>query len=323
MDQQASVLAIGAATQDIFLSGKVLTAKRDVRTNDYIEAFPLGAKLELDNVHFDTGGGATNAAVTFARQGLATSVITKIGVDPAGGEVLRIMRREGVSIDHVAKDPKLHTGFSTLLVAPSGERTVLVYRGAAANLQSKDFKVGSLTADWFYISSLAGNLGFLAKLIEQAHKIRAQVALNPGSAELAQGRKLRKLLPGVTLLLANKEEMQTLFDSDDSREVMKRATASCHYAVMTDGAKGSYACDGIKIYAAGQYQKVRVIDRTGAGDAFGSGFVAALAQSRDIEDALTLASANATAVVQKIGAKAGLLKQGGKLKRMKVKAIEL
>ena len=317
-----SVLAIGAATQDIFLTGKVFTARRDVRTRDYVEILPLGSKLEVENVHFDTGGGATNAAVTFARQGLTASIATKIGVDPAGGEVLRILRREGVNIDHVAKDARLHTGFSTLLVAPSGERTVLVYRGAAANLQARDFKIGSLHADWFYISSLAGDLGLLAKLLDRARKVNAQVALNPGSAELKQAKKLRKLLPGVSVLFANKEEMQELFDVEDGRELLRTATSSCHMAVMTDGAKGSYVCDGINIFFAGQYQKVKVVDRTGAGDAFGSGFVAALAKGAEIADAITLASANATAVVQKIGAKSGIL-QEGRLKRMKIKTIGL
>jgi sugar/nucleoside kinase (ribokinase family) len=322
MDARASILTFGAATQDIFLTGKVFTARRDVRTKDYVEILPLGSKLEVDQVHFDTGGGATNAAVTFARQGLTVGAVAKIGVDPAGGEVLRILRREGVSIDQVVKDPRLHTGFSTLLVAPSGERTVLVHRGASANLQPKDFKLSELTADWFYISSLGGNLALLSKIIERARKVNAQVALNPGQAELAQVRKLVKILPGVTVLIANKEEMQQMFNAEDGRELLRKATGSCHLAVMTDAAKGSYVCDGLKIYFAGQYQKVRVVDRTGAGDAFGSGFVAGLAQGLGIEDALTLASANATSVVQKIGAKAGILKQA-KLRRMKIKTVSI
>src|SRR6266568_1207711 len=93
------ILTFGAATQDVFLAGKSLHARRDVRTRDYVEQFPLGAKIEVDNVHFDTGGGATNAAVTFARQGLQVGYVGKIGHDPAGGEVIRALRREGVASD--------------------------------------------------------------------------------------------------------------------------------------------------------------------------------------------------------------------------------
>src|SRR6267154_751924 len=93
------ILTFGGATQDILLTGKALHARRDVRTRDYVEQFPLGAKIDVENVYFDTGGGATNAAVTFARQGLQAGFVGKIGHDPAGSEVLRALRREGVSTD--------------------------------------------------------------------------------------------------------------------------------------------------------------------------------------------------------------------------------
>ena len=86
MKSDQTVLTFGAASQDVFVSGKALTAKRDVRSHDYIEQFPLGAKVDLEEITFDTGGGATNAAVTFARQGFDVSYVGKIGRDPAGTE---------------------------------------------------------------------------------------------------------------------------------------------------------------------------------------------------------------------------------------------
>src|SRR3954467_695331 len=119
-DTNLKILTFGAATQDVFLAGKALHARRDVRTRDYVEQFPLGAKIDVEHVFFDTGGGATNAAVTFARQGLSAGYVGKIGHDPAGTEVLRVLRREGVATDRVVMDPKLPTGYSTLLVASTG-----------------------------------------------------------------------------------------------------------------------------------------------------------------------------------------------------------
>src|ERR1019366_7522994 len=98
------ILTFGGATQDVFLTGRSLHARRDVRTRDYVEQFPLGAKINVDNVYFDTGGGATNAAVTFARQGMHVGYIGKIGHDPAGAEVVRVLRREGVATDRVVYD---------------------------------------------------------------------------------------------------------------------------------------------------------------------------------------------------------------------------
>ena len=316
------ILTFGAATQDIFLTGKALHARRDVRSRDYVEQFPLGAKIELEDVYFDTGGGATNAAVTFARQGLEVGYIGKIGHDPAGGEVIRALRREGVATDRVVYDSRLGTGVGIMMVAPNGERTVLVYRGPSHNFKAKDVAIRTLEADWFYISSLAGNLDLLGKLLKHANNHGIQVALDPGQGELTQAKKLRPLLPLVTVLKANAEELAMLFGGDDLRDTVVRAADTCPYVVGTNGAAGSYAAAAGKLYQAGQYQKVKVVDRTGAGDAFGSGFVSALAKGLPMEDALTLGSANASAVVAQMGAKTGILKTQ-RVKRMKLKVTEV
>jgi ribokinase len=316
------VLTVGAATQDVFMTGKVFTARRDVRSRDFVEQFPLGAKLPVDQIWFDTGGGATNAAVTFARQGFEVGFVGKLGHDPAGAEVQRVLRREGVTTDQVAYAAKEATSYSAILLAPNGERTVLNYRGASHNLTAADFAIRQLAADWLYITSLAGNFDLLKRLLKHANNHGMQVAFNPGGAELANPKKLQKLLPLVDVLIANRQEMAQLFAGESAREIVTRAAASCKLAVLTDGPAGSYACDSEHLYAAGQYQKVRVVDRTGAGDAFGSGFVAAYAQTGDIEAALTLGSANSTSVVQSVGAKPGILRTS-RLKRLKVKLVKL
>ncbi len=321
--QNIRIISIGAATQDVFVAGKDLHAKRDVRSHAMVEQFPLGAKLELDRVVFDTGGGATNAAVTFARLGLDSRYAGKIGKDPAGAEVLRALKRENVDTRHLRVDDKWGTGYSVVLLATNGERTILAYRGASHHLKGEDFHTGEkLEADWFYISSLAGNLDLLKKLLQHAHRNDIRVALNPGSGELANPKKLRSFLNAVDVLMANREEMQRLFGGERPVDTVLNAMPYCPYIVLTDGAAGSYASDGHAIYYAGQYSRVKVLDRTGAGDAFCSGFVAALARGWTIEDALTLGSANSTSVVQAIGAKPGILRSA-KVKRMKVKRVSI
>ncbi len=317
------IMSIGAASQDVLVSGRDLHAKRDVRTHAYIEQFPLGAKLELDRVVFDTGGGATNAAVTFARQGFKTGFAGKIGRDPAGAEVLRVLKREGIDTSHVHVGDRQTTAYSVILLADNGERTILALRGASAHLRSEDFYKGpEIKADWLYISSVAGNMDLLKRLIVHAHNRGTKVAINPGRGELAEPKKLRDLLSGVEVLLANREELQRLFGGEKPTDTLLNAMGHCPYVVLTDGPKGSYATNGHSITFAGQYKKVPVIDRTGAGDAFNSGFVAAIARGWSIEDALTLGSANSTSVVQVVGAKGGILR-GAKVKRMKVQRVAI
>ena len=320
--QHASIITFGSASQDVFVFGKALHARRDVRTRDYVEQFPLGAKLELDNVVFDTGGGATNAAVTFARQGYGVQYVGMIGRDPAGAEIVRVLGREKVGTERVVHHNKLGTSYSVLMVADSGERTILNYRGAAHELKAGDVAIRTLESDWFYISSLAGNLDLLGKLLKHANQRGIRVALDPGAGELAQLKKLRGLLPLVTVLKANAEELATIFGGHDLRDTVQRAAGTCEYVVGTNGPAGSYAAFNGKMYEAGQYQKVKVIDRTGAGDAFGSGFIASLARGGTIEDALSFGSANATGVVAQVGAKTGILRST-RVKRMKIKVSEL
>jgi sugar/nucleoside kinase (ribokinase family) len=318
----ASIIAFGSASQDVFIFGKALHARRDVRTRDFVEQFPLGAKLELDNVVFDTGGGATNAAVTFTRQGHGAQYVGMIGRDPAGAEIIRVLNREGVGTERVVHHNKLATSYSVLMVADSGERTILNYRGAAHELKAGDIAIRTLEADWFYITSLAGNIDLLSKLLKHANQHGIKVALDPGAGELAQVKKLRGLLPLVTVLKANAEELGTIFGGQSLRETVARAAGTCEYVVGTNGPAGSYAAFEDKLYEAGQYQKVKVLDRTGAGDAFGSGFIASLGRGGTIQDALSFASANATSVVAQIGAKTGILRTT-RIKRMKIKVSDL
>ncbi len=321
-EQNIKIITFGAATQDVFLTGKALHARRDVRTRDYVEQFPLGAKIDLDNVHFDIGGGATNAAVAFARQGFEVEYIGKIGHDPAGAEVVRVLRREGVGTERLVYDSKLGTGYSTILLAPSGERTILTYRGASHELVAKDIPIRNLEADWFYCSTLAGNFDLLSRLLKHANTRGIQVALDPGKGELSQPKKLRPLLPLITVLKANAQELAALFGGDTLRDTVARAADACPYVVGTDGPAGAYAATAGQLYQVGTYQKVKVVDRLGAGDAFGSGFVSALAKGLPMADALTLGSANASSVVAQYGGKAGLLRTS-RLKRMKVKVTPL
>ena len=318
---KVQITAIGAATLDTFLIGEAMRARRDVRTHDYVAQFPLGEKLEVEDVIFSTGGGASNAAVTFARQGLKAKFVGQIGDDLPGREIIAALRTEGVDISDIAVDLEATTGYSTILLTPSGERTILVYRGAAEELAMADIKLGKWEGEWLYMSSLAGNLSLLAGILKYAKQKKITVAFNPGGRDLAKAKELRKLLSSVTVLILNQDELVDLFGGS-SEQALHAASTLCPYVVMTDGPKGSWLVHASQLYHAGMYKDVKVKDRTGAGDAFGSGLVAALAQSKSVEEALTLAAANATSVVSQIGAKVGILHAGAKLKTLKIRITD-
>lgn len=321
MKDPVKIIAIGAGTQDVFLQGKIFKPHRE-EDGDLVEEFELGSKNDIEGVVFSTGGGGTNAAVTFARQGLHSCYMGHIGNDVAGQAVLDDLHLEGVDTALV-KTEKVGTGYSALLLAPSGERTILTYRGASKDFTLRQVDFHGISADWLYISSLGGNIEALQVILDYAKTNDIEVAINPGKGELQHKSEIKKLLPNINILSLNKEELQMIFEGETLQELVMKAAQHVPCVIGTDGPKGVVAVYDGKIYKAGMYEDVPVVDRTGAGDAFSSGFVAMAAAGESIERAITLASANSTSVVGKIGAKAGILHETAKLHQMPISVTNI
>ena len=319
--KRTHIVAIGAAVQDVFLEGKIFRPQKE--HGELVNEFELGTKNEIDGVTISTGGGATNASVTFARLGLNSWFMGRIGEDIAGRVVLESLADEKVNTSLVWASKELGTGYSTLLLAPSGERTILTYRGASSVFQLQTTRFKSVKPDWFYISSLSGDIESLETIVAYAKKRKIKIAVNPGKGELKERVRFKKLLDDFSILSINKEEMEELFGTADLFTLLKKANEHVGIVVVTDGPRGSYVIDGSKIYKAGMYKDVKVIDRAGAGDAFCSGFVAMIANGKTVEEAITYGSANSTSVVSKIGAKAGILRTSRGLDTMKIQITNL
>lgn len=311
------ILSIGAAVQDVFLShSNSLKPVTDKPAHETFMKLDLGAKADVNNIDFSTGGGATNAAVTFARQGLHAQFMGTIGHDIAGRAVLEDLDKEGVDTAHVSYSDKYKTGYSVLLLAPSGERTILTYRGASTHYDAKNFDMSETNADWLYVSSMAGSMDVLDNIFSHAKRKGMKIFFNPGKGELKQIHKLKALLEDVDVLSVNREEAQLIVEGDSLEMVTRRLLHYVPVAIVSDGPNGVMASDGKTIVRAGMYEDVPVIDRTGAGDAFGSGFLSQWAQGKSLKDSIVFASANSTSVVTKIGAKVGILHKGVKLHAM-------
>lgn len=313
------ILSIGAAVQDVFLShSDELKPVTDKKAHEQFMKLELGAKADVNNIDFSTGGGATNASVTFARQGLEAQFMGTIGHDPAGTAVLDDLDKEGVDASKVSYSERYNTGYSVLLLAPSGERTILTYRGASTHYDAKNFDLRDTQADWLYVSSMAGSMEAIDKIFHQAHGLGIKIFFNPGKGELSQTGKLKGLLDDVEVLSVNKEEAQKIVEGEDLEELIRHVLHYVPVAIISDGPNGVIASDGKTIVRAGMYEDVPVIDRTGAGDAFGSGFLSQWAAGASLKDSIVFASANSTNVVNKIGAKSGILHKGVELHDMPI-----
>lgn len=318
MTQVPTVLSIGKGTQDVFLHSDEFDPK--TRGKKIFTEIPLGIKMEVDEITFSTGGNATNVAVTFARQGLNSQYMWTLGNDPISGSILEALDKDGVDTRYVVQSDKYAPGFSAILLATNGERTILNNRGKSTGKMGIDLNFEAIEkADWIYPTSLGfGGLELMSKILHAAEKGGTKVMLNPAGPELAEPEKLKSLLDSVDVLITNKEEMQLLVHGETLEELVLHALNLCPVVIVSDGPNGVVASDGKTIVRAGMYEDVPVIDRLGAGDAFASGFLSQWVQGKSLKDSIIFASANSTSVVTKIGAKAGILYKGTRLHDMPI-----
>ncbi len=318
------IIAIGAGTRDAFLvSDQFQIIKSDKFSTGLGECVALGTKIEIESVMLTTGGGATNAAATFARLGYKSGVVCRVGDDSNGRDLLIDLHREGLDTTLITRVQNGQTGYSTLLTdAKSGERTVLVFRGVSGSFDAKSIPWMDCQARWFYLTSLGGNIALAKQVALHAKQLKAGLAWNPGSKEVKKGLGvIQPFLRHVSILILNREEAKELTKIKEIDGMFKRLAMHGNVVVITDGENGSYAHrDGMTWFAGTTGTKA--ISRTGAGDAFGSGFTAAFMQTYDVPMAMQVGTLNADSVIRHVGAKEGILRHWpteGQMKKISVK----
>jgi len=314
------IITIGTATRDVFLKSPDFKIFENSDFSDGMKkfrtgkagCFMLGTKVEVPEVAITTGGGGTNTAVSFARQGFKVGCMGNVGDDAIGKEIIEELKKEGV--EPLLKIDKEHdSAYSTILVAEDGERTILEYRGVNDFMNEKDFTPPG-GASWVYIDSLAGDLNLLGKILKWAKDVGAKTAFNPGKQLIKFGKDLWPFLVDIDIFIVNEDEAAYITGIEYSQEKEQEIFSKMNeivggIVVMSKGARGVEVLSGDKHYMAG-IPDSPVVDRTGAGDSFGSGFVSGYIHSDgDIEYAIQLGTANATSVVKYFGSKRGLLKK--------------
>ncbi|MBP9828237.1 bifunctional hydroxymethylpyrimidine kinase/phosphomethylpyrimidine kinase [Patescibacteria group bacterium] len=308
---QFSVVTIGAAVQDIFLLSEAFQVIRSAQFAGGLgECVALGSKIGVEKLVIASGGGATNAAATFAALGNTTAICARIGDDAIGRDIVDDLLKRRIETRLIKKVSKEQTGTSVLLTVPNGERSVLTYRGASASFKNADLSPACFDTTAIYVTSLGGNAELLSTIAKRAKAKKVVIAVNPGMGEIKQLRLCKEALANATVTIVNTEEAQTLLESKQKDPVelakaLKKITSPV--VIVTDGPNGAAAIDDTGTYFVKTTGK-KSISRTGAGDAFGSGTVAGLVKGLTLSDALKIGTLNAENVIQHFGAKAGILK---------------
>lgn len=320
------IITFGSAAQDIHLKSKafkILNDNKDFATGQGI-CLPFGSKIDVEDIVFSSGGGGTNTAATFAKQGFKTAFCGAVGDDIMGREILRELKELKIDTKFVLIKKERHTNQSIIVSTTGDERTILVYRGASELLVKEDILLNKLKAKWFYLAPFGGLLcDNFSGIINFAKQNNIKIAINPSKQQLSLSiEELKNILQKVDILFLNQEEASflTKINFEDENGIFKKIDGLCPgIAVMTKGGEGVTVSDGKYLYSARPNPNRKVVDTTGAGDSLGAGFLAEFIRTNgNIESAIQFGLANSAGNLSEIGAKTGLLEKNSKFERVQV-----
>lgn len=304
-------IAIGDMATDAFIRLKDAAVHCDINRERCEICMRFADKIPYEDVFIVPAvGNSANATVAAARLGLKTALVSNVGDDHFGKECLDALRQENVATEFI----KTHKGRKTnyhYVLWYEDDRTILVKH------EEYDYALPDIgNPRWIYFSSLGGNSKSetFNKIIENYLRSRPNIklAFQPGTYQIKLGKeKMAYFYERADAFFCNKEEAQEILKTKEGgmkKLLSMMAKAGPKITIITDGARGAYAYDGEQTLFMPPYPDLRPpYERTGAGDAFASTFAVALCLGKSVREALLWAPINSMSVIQKIGARAGLL----------------
>lgn len=312
--QDYDLLSIGDATIDAFVSPSDSESLCRIDTKECFIAFSYGAKIPVKSLEFSMGGNAANNSVGATRLGIKTGIVLTIGQDSVGDQIVQRLKSEGVDATFIIQQPSTSSTYSTI-VSYGGERTIFVYYPP----RSYEFPVHLPVPPWAYLTSLGES--FRPFYIHVADWLKKnptiKLGFNPGPWQLKMPiENIADILASTYVIFVNREEAEKLTNFGKSQGKERELLVALNkigpkICVITDGGNGAFAYDSIN----GKFLKVGVLpvdayERTGAGDAFGSGCLSALIHGKTLDEALVWGTVNSASVIGYTGAQRGLLKSG-------------
>lgn len=304
------VVSVGGATVDLFLliDPQNPHIKFDKDSNEL--SVHLGDKVVLESSKLTVGGNANNVAVGLKKLGLNSVLIAEIGNDEFSHDILDNLKKYKIPTNLIKKT-ETPSSFSVVLNYED-DRTIFTRKVE----RNHDFSFKSLSTEWIYLTSLGKEWeGVYKKVGEFVKKKGGKLAFNPGPSQLDAGlASFSYLLPITEILIVNKEEggklvngQWSMVNGDIKDLLFELKKLGPRIVVVTDGQNGSRVIDDKGEIYFQEASHAKAFSRTGAGDAYSSGFLAGLIQGKTIKEAMEWGTKNAGSVIKLIGAQTGLL----------------
>ncbi len=310
---QLDVLVVGDVLTDAFIKLQDDQAwVSDGEGGSRVLSMPFGMKVPFESAEVVYGvGNSSNAAVALTRLGHKAGLVANIGSDDGGRDILRAYHDQGIDTRFVHVNHGKKTNFHYVLWYKD-DRTILINH-EHYNYQWPRFKPHDIPK-WMYLTSIGANTleyhDEIAEFLEDHPDIK--LMFQPGTFQISSGaERLTRIYKRTDVVVLNREEavLVTGGSHDNLHELIdKMHELGPKVVAISDGPNGAYVSDGNTRFKMPLYpDPAPPKERTGAGDAFASTFMAALLHGLSIEDAAKWAPINSMNVVQYVGAQAGLL----------------
>ncbi len=310
------IISIGEAGLDSFLNLESASVMCSVDKKNCWLCLSYAEKIPVKEFHETLGHNACNNAVGSARLGLKTALYCIVGGDDTGDKILQKLEDEGVSCEYVQVQKKSKSTYSVVLNYQTERTILLCHSPHAYNLPKL------ATSQWVYVTSMRKGFEKVHnRIIPYIKNGKAKLAFNPGPEQLLAGKKaLEPLLRVCSLLILNKEEAESVLGDHSKMKTIQELLHGLYQlgpslVVITDSSNGAYGFDGHETYFAKPLPS-KVLERTGAGDSFSTGLIAALHYGKPLKEALLWGAGNAASVIEYIGPQKGLLSKNKLLKRL-------
>ena len=261
------------------------------------------------NFFMNAGGKGANQAVAAARLGGRGSFMAKVGNDHFGTRSIEQYRNEGIDVEHILVDGDHPSGVALIMVDAKGENCIAVASGANALLRPEDIDKATDTIERGDIVLM--QLETPLETVEYASRIAREkgkkVILNPAPAlHLPES-----LLNNLYMIIANETETEYIsgIKITDMDSICRAAdiisSRGVENVVITLGSKGAFVKEN-GAYHQVPAIKVKAVDATAAGDTFCGALCVALAEGKDILEAVEFANRCASVTVTRLGAQSSL-----------------
>jgi len=254
------------------------------------------------------GGSAANTIVGLARLGCKVGFIGKVAHDREGKMLIEDFRKEGVDINGITHSEQGRSGSAIDLVDKKGERALYVDPGVNDTIELGEINTKyAFQTQFLHITSFVGEKSFQAqqKLVDRLPNT-VKLSFDPGELYARKGVALDSMIKRTFVLMPSRKELELLTKTaryEEGAEVLLKKGVKI--VAVKLGSKGCFITDGKESHHVKPF-KVKVVDTTGAGDAFCAGFLFGLIKTKNLYECGRLGNFVASRCITKMGARSGL-----------------